>query len=120
VDVRIDEPRQYRRIAKILNFRYVRRNLAFSCHLSDFFPINDNGAWTHPLRGHDSAGKEGAQGHSEDRLIAARLLRLRQEGSPISMVFQLAKIDNSTPKKCCQAVFRAYTGSPARAVAGVI
>jgi MafB19-like deaminase len=38
---------------------------------------------------------------------------------PIRMVFRFAKIDNSTPKKCRQPIFWAFTGSPAQALAVV-
>src|SRR5271165_1737607 len=117
VHMGIDEPGKNRRSAEILRILHLSRH-SIECHqVADSVAFHKHGRWTHPFRCHYPAGEEGAQTHRRKRVSRQSLLRLRQEGSPLSIVFQLAKIDNSTRKKCCPTVLWAYTCSPARASA---
>ena len=64
--VGIDESGKNRGIAKIMHL-CLGRDLLGSDNLEDAVSFDEQGGWTHGLLGHNAAGEEGAQIHSEKR-----------------------------------------------------
>jgi hypothetical protein len=96
VNVGINQPRKYCRIAKILDVRLgrylIRRNYA-----ADSLSFYQHGGRTHSVRGYYPAGRKGAQTHDQMK-VPENSVRMKTEPSFISALFQDGKIDSNLEK----------------------